>query len=160
MAPKPNKRILKFDDLNAMLDEVQSLLDKGYIREGQWTLGQATSHVADWMRYPVDGFPVAPIPIRMLLWLMKVTIGPGLKRKIFDEGFSSGMQTAPQSVADPTTMTDEQGVEKLKETVARITSYQGVLLPSPLFGPMDMDTLVKVTLLHAEHHFGFLFPKE
>jgi len=153
------KRDLKFNDLDEMLDDAQSLLDNGYDRHGNWTLGQIASHVADWSRYAIDGFPVPPLPIRMLLWIMKHTVGPGMKRKILAEGFSGGMQTSPESVADPAQMSDAEGVQKLRETMQRLRAHQGELLPSPLFGPMDHAMLVRVTILHAEHHFGYLDPK-
>ena len=90
---------------------------------------------------------------------MKVTVAPGMKRKILAEGFKGGMPTAPQTVPAADSITDQQGVDKLKQTVDRLQAWDKELIPSPLFGPMDKDTQVKVSLLHAEHHFGYLEPK-
>lgn len=139
--------------------DVHALQDAGYVSNGNWTLGQACGHLADWVRFPMDGFPKAPLPIKAMMWVMKHTIGPGMKRKIMSEGFKGGMMMVPETVPKPDQMTDQQGVNKLQETVNRVMAYQGELQPSPLFGPMDKETLIKVSLLHAELHLGYLEPK-
>lgn len=156
--PEPKKRDLSFDDFDAMIGEVQSLLNSGYVSHGNWTLAQACGHVSDWMRFPMDGFPTAPLPMRAIFWVMKKTIGPGMKRKIMAEGFKGGMPTAPETVPKSDAMTDSQAVAQLQETVDRVKSFSGELIPSPLFGPMDHETHVKVSLLHAAHHLGYLEP--
>jgi len=157
--PELTKRSLKYEHTDAMLGDVRSLLEAGYLSHGNWTLGQACGHVADWMRYPIDGFPRPPLPIRLLLWTMKHTIGPSMKRKILAEGFSGGMATAPQSVPDAAHFSDQQGLEKLQQTVEHVAAYDGPFHPSPLFGEMDKAMLITITLLHAEHHLGYLEPK-
>jgi len=155
----PVKRSLKFENTEAMLGEAKSLLETGYQSHGNWTLGQTCGHIANWMQYPLDGFPRPPIPLRLILWAVKHTFGPGMKRKILAEGFSGGSPTAPQAVPAADQISDQQGFEKLQQAVDRLTAYDGPILPSPLFGPMDKSTLLKITLLHAEHHLGYLEPK-
>jgi len=160
MTDQPEKIPLQLDNCDAATAHAQWLLEKGYSRRGKWSLGQACSHVADWMRYPVDGFPVAPFPARMMMLVIKYTVGPGMKRRILADGFKPGIPTSPESVASESEMSDAKGVEKLRETCTRVQAHNGPLLPSPFFGPMDKDTLLKLTLLHAEHHFGYLEPAE
>ena len=155
----PEKRPLSFPNFVEMMAEVHLLLEGGYQSNGNWTLVQACGHMADWMRFPMDGFPKPPLPMRMLFWVMKVTIGPGMKRKILAEGFTGGMPTAPETVPEPGAMTDSQAVQLLQQTVDRLMAYNGDFLPSPLFGPMDKATVIQVSLLHAEHHLGYLEPK-
>ncbi len=157
---KPHKiRRAKFQNFNDMLADVDAMLQSGYTRHGNWTLGQACSHIADWMRFPLDGFPKVPLPMRAIMWVMKHTVAPGMRRKILAEGFQGGMPTAPVTVPRAEEVTDQQGAEKLRETVDRLLSYDGPLQPSPLFGPMDKPTLIQVSLLHAEHHLSYLAPK-
>lgn len=156
---EPKKRPLHFDGFDDVMRDVYSLKDNGYTSNGNWTLAQTCGHVADWMTYPMDGFPKAPFFMRPLFWLMKVTVGPGMKRKILAEGFKGGMPTAPQSVPEPDALSDAEGVQRLQEAIERVNNHTGELIPSPLFGPMDKETLVKVSLLHAEHHLGYLEPK-
>lgn len=154
---EPNKRQLKFETLNEMLLEAARLHEYGYQRSGNWSLGQACGHISQWMQFPIDGFPTQPLPLRAIFWVLKRTIGPGLKRKILANGFSAGTPTAPQTVP-PGTLSDQEGLEQLRAAVTRLEAYDGPLYPSPLFGPMDHGTLRQVTLLHAEHHLGFLSP--
>ena len=90
---------------------------------------------------------------------MKVTVGQRMKRNILANGFSGGMPTAPQTVPPADAQSDREALEGLRQTVARVTGHRGELHPSPLFGPMDLETLKLVTLLHAEHHLGYLKPK-
>jgi len=97
--------------------------------------------------------------MKVIFWFIRVTIGSGMKRKILSEGFKSGMPTAPQTVPDPDVMSDREAVAQLQRTVDRVMAYDGELLPSPLFGKTDKETHIKVSLLHAEHHFGYLEPK-
>ena len=153
------KRNLKFNSFDEMFADMEHLLDCGYTASGNWNLSQTCGHVGNWMSYPVDGFPVPPIFMRPIFWIMKVTVGQSMKRKILAEGFKGGMPTAPESVPAADKNSDSQAVEDLKATVARVSSYSGDLHPSPLFGPMDLETLKKVTLLHAEHHLAYLEPK-
>lgn len=82
-----------------------------------------------------------------------------MKRKILAEGFKGGMMTAPETVAKAEEVSDQQGIEKLQEIVDRLKDHNGDLYESPLFGPMDKAMAVKVSLLHAEHHFGYLQAK-
>ena len=157
--PEPNKRSLSFANFEEMMAEVRSLLDGGYVSIGNWTLAQTCAHLSDWMRFPMDGFPKPPLPMRMLFWVMKITIGPGMKRKILSEGFAGGMPTAPETVPEPGFLTDLKAVELLQQTIGRLMAYNGDFLPSPLFGPMDKATVIQISLLHAEHHLGYLKPQ-
>lgn len=156
---EPNKRQLKFNDFDALIHEVHFLNEVGYESNGKWTLAQCCGHLADWMRFPIDGFPTPPFFMRPIFWLMKVSMGDRMKENILANGFKGGMPTAPETVPEPDEMTDQQAIDLLQNTINRVNAHQGELLPSPLFGPMDKETLLKVTLLHAEHHLGYLEPR-
>lgn len=139
--------------------EVHSLIEGGYVCNGNWNLSQICGHLADWMRFPLDGFPVPPLPIKVIMYLMKVTVGPGMRQKILANGFSGGMMTAPETVPKPDAATDQEAADQLQAVIDRVKDFQGELHPSPLFGQMDHETHVQVSLLHAEHHLGYLEPK-
>lgn len=158
--PEPKKRQLKYNDFDEMMADVNSLLENGYVSNGNWTLAQACGHISDWMRFPMDGYPNPPFFMKAIFWVMKVTVGPGMKRKILAEGFKGGMPTAPETVPKPDAMSDQDAVAELQTTVDRVKAYNGELIPSPLFGPQDKELHTKVSLLHAEHHFGYLEPKQ
>ncbi|MEE2643172.1 MAG: DUF1569 domain-containing protein [Planctomycetota bacterium] len=157
--PAPQKRPLKFNSFDDMVSEARSLMENGYASNGNWSLGQACGHLAEWMRYSLDGYPRPPLPLRAIFWVMKHTIAPRMKRKILAEGFQGGLPTAPESVPRPDSITDQQGLAQLLACVERVTEFDGKLLPSPLFGPMDKEMHTRVTLLHAEHHLAYFEPK-
>lgn len=157
--PEPKKRQLKFNDFDEMMAEVNMLLEHGYVSQRNWNLSQACGHLSDWIRFPMDGFPVPPLPIKVIMWLMKVTVAPSMARKILANGFSGGMMTAPETVPAPDAATDSEAVKQLQSVVDRAKTFDGELHPSPLFGPTNREKYVKVNLLHAEHHLGYLEPK-
>lgn len=156
---KPEKRSLHLESFQDLMNEVHQLHSEGYIVRGNWTLGQICCHLADWMRFPMDGFPVPPWFLRPLFWLMKYTVAPSMKRKILRDGFKPGTPTAPDTVYPADEISDGEGVERLRAVIERIGKYEGDLHESPLFGPMDRDIWYRVNLRHAEHHLGFLEPK-
>ena len=76
---EPKKRQLKFNNFDELMAEVNLLKDRGYVSNGNWNLSQTCGHLAEWMRFPMDGFPVPPLPIKVIMWLMKVTVAPGMR---------------------------------------------------------------------------------
>lgn len=157
--PEIPKRELKFDDLQAVLIETKRLQQQGYDSRGNWTLGQTCGHLAEWLRYPMDGFPKAPLLVRAILWTMKVTVAKSWAKKVLNEGFKGGAPTAPDSVPEADELSDVEGIAKLEQVIERAEKYDGELMPSPLFGKMDRELWIKVTLLHSEHHLGYLTGK-
>lgn len=154
------RRDLKFTKLEEIYQDAEMLHDRGYEMAGQWNLSQACGHVGDWMRFPMDGFPKASLPVRGILWVMKILIGKSTLRKILAEGkMKEKTPTMPATVRGPDG--DEAiEVERLRETVVRLISWKDDYYPSPVFGPMDRDTVVKLQLIHAAHHLSFLIPNE
>ena len=152
------RRKLSFASFDEVVADAENLLAKGYERAGNWDLAQVVGHVAEWMRYPVEGFPKPPIFIRPMLWLMKVTAGKRMRDRILAEGFAPGGHTMPQTVPPPGGEPAE-AVAKLKSAVAGWKSHTGEVHPSPLFGAMTKETALQLQLKHAAHHLSFLIPK-
>jgi len=160
MASKSTRRReLDYQSLDQMMDDVRDLASGGYRSHGNWNLSQCCSHVADWMRYPMDGYPDPGFFGRIMLWLMKVTVGPGMRRKILKDGFKPGLPTDPKSVPKADQFEEHQSVAKLQEVADRWKEFEGVTHDSPIFGPMDKETAIRFHLKHASHHFGFLESK-
>ncbi len=159
MPTEAAKRDLSFTTIDEMVRDIDILLSRGYDKKGDWNLAQACCHVSDWMRFPMDGFPRPPLPMRWLLWVMKHTVAPGMRRKILNEGFKTGMMTDPTTVPAPDFMTDEEAARLLRETALRLANFEGALHESPLFGAMDRELALKAGLLHAAHHLALLHPK-
>jgi hypothetical protein len=156
----PTRRDLTFAVLDDIVKDAENLLAKGYERAGNWDLAQCCGHLAEWMRFPLDGYPKAPLPLRPVVWLVRVTLGKGMLRKILTTGtFSPGGQTLKETV--PTPGGDESAaVAKLRDVVERFKNHDGPFHPSPLFGQMTRDEWVKLNLAHTAHHLSFLVPRQ
>ena len=153
------RRTVKFESLDAAVNEAELLLASGYDKTAQWNLGQVCGHLANWLSYPMDGFPKAPPPIRLMLWMARHSVGPGMLKKVLATGdMGTGKPTMPQSIPNPDA-DDRDGVAKYRAMVERANRFAGTPLPSPLFGPMDRETWVKLNCVHAAHHLAYLTPK-
>ncbi|MBY0460717.1 MAG: DUF1569 domain-containing protein [Gemmataceae bacterium] len=158
-ATKPERRTLRFATLDEAVADAENLLAKGYDRAGNWDLAQVCFHLAEWMRYPVEGFPRIPLLLRPVMWLMRNTLaGPALRKAIEKGEMPTGQPTLTQSLATPGG-DHAAAVAKLKEAVERFKAYKGPYQPSPLLGVLDTDTALKVQLLHCAHHLSFLIPR-
>jgi hypothetical protein len=153
-----SRRQLSFASLDDVAADAEILLARGYDRAGNWDLAQVAGHVAEWMRFPIEGFPKAPLLIRPMLWLMKVTSGKKMLEKTLAEGFPPGGHTMPQTVP-PAGGDAAAAVAKLQDSIARWKKHTGEVHPSPLFGAMTKETATKLQLKHAEHHLSFLVPR-
>lgn len=159
MPAQEERRSLKFASLDEIAAEGERLHREGYSACGKWNLSQVCQHVADWMSFPMDGFPRANPFVRAILWTMKVTIGRRQLAKILAaKSMPAGNPTLPETVGQPD-HDEADAVHRLRATVERLKTYKGPIHPSPLFGPMDYETCVALQLIHAAHHFSFLRPQ-
>src|SRR5215831_5906287 len=152
------RRKLKFATLDEAVADAESLLATGYDRAGNWELAQVAGHLAEWMRFPLDGFPKVPLPVRPILWVVRTVSGKGMLKTVLEHGFTPGTrtigETVPQPGGNPTT-----AVAKLRETAGRWKAHTGDVYPSPLFGAMTRDTALQLQLVHCAHHLSYLIPK-
>ena len=157
MVQKRSIRLATLDNVSA---EVERLLYCGYQQAGQWNLSQVCEHLADWMTYPMDGFPKAPWAVSLLLGAMRTLRGKALMKKfIEDQGMKPDQPTIPESIhlekGD-----DQTSVNRLQATIRRLEEHRGTIHPSPLFGAMTRQELISLQMAHCNHHLRFLLPKE
>jgi hypothetical protein len=151
------RRKLTFGTLDEVSRDAENLFAVGYDKAGNWDLSQVCGHIADWMTFPIAGFPKAPLPIRMMLGMVRVTLGKGMFRKYLTNGMPAGKPTMPQSVHQPGD--EKAAVARLKEAVERMKAHTGPIHPSPLFGKMTKSEAVQLQMVHCAHHLSFLVPK-
>ena len=152
------RRILKFDSLDAAAADAEGLLANGYEKAGNWDLGQVAGHLTNWLTYPVGGFPKAPLPVRMMLGAVRATLGRKMFESYLAKGMPAGKPTMTESVPPPGG--DPAGaVARLKTAAARWRTHNGDVLPSPLFGKLTREEALKLQLVHCAHHLSFLVPK-
>ena len=159
MNDQPQRRQLRFNDLDEVVRDAEGLLARGYERAGNWDLAQVCGHLAEWLRFPVEGFPKAPAPIRAVFWVLRKTVGrKKLLTYITTGSFPAGKPTMPETVPPPGG-DPRAAVEKLRTSVNRLKAHTGPIVPSPLFGPMTKEEAVRMQLVHCAHHLSFLVPK-
>jgi hypothetical protein len=156
---QPSRRELTFRDFDAVVRDAESLAAGGYEKAGSWDLAQVCGHLAEWMRFPLDGFPKPALPVRLMLWLMRHTVGPRmLRRTLAARSMPSGWRTLRETVPPPGG-DEAAAVERLRQVVARFQAHAGRYHPSPLFGDLDRGAWAELQLVHCAHHLGFLTPK-
>ncbi len=154
------KRSVRFATLDDISVEVERLHRSGYFKAGKWSLSQVCEHLADWMSYPMDGFPKMPIAVKLLLSTMRIFRGKALLKKfIEDQSMAPGQPTSPESI-HPDSGDDVASVERLQATIRRLEEHRGPLHPSPLFGALTRQELIALQMAHCNHHLNFLVPKE
>lgn len=150
-------RKLRFQSIADVRGEVERLVGAeraGRLRRsGNWTLGQNLNHLAAWINYAFDGFPIRrpPFPIR---WLLKG------KRKEFTEGaMPRGIRIL--GVKGGTTATEDVPLDAaLPRYLAALERLErnAPTRESPIFGPMTHAEWIGLNLRHAELHLGYLHP--
>lgn len=149
-------RRLHFDSIDACAAEVRRILaadQEGRLEAlGNWTPGQILAHIAAWIDYAYDGFPVAPppFPIRWILrWQLPGILAKGMARGVRIPrvpGGTTGMDPIPVAAA----------AERLLASLRRLASDAPAPHASPAFGPMSDEDRRRLNLRHAELHLGYL----
>ena len=98
---RPARRALKFASLDDAVRDAEGLLAKGYDKAGNWDLAQCCGHLANWLTYPVAGFPKMPAPVRAVFWVLRNTLGRAMYTKYMAEGMPAGKPTITESVPAP-----------------------------------------------------------
>lgn len=150
--------MLEFQSLDDVEQDCRTLLAHGYRQTGKWNLAQTCRHLSDWLRFPMDGYPPAPFPVRVMMGMMRATIGRRQLKKILADGFKPGSPTMPSTVYACDSSEDAQAVETLAQTIDRFKCHNGAFHPSPLFGHLTPQEVLKLQLRHCEHHLRNLLP--
>jgi len=148
-------RYNSIDDLLADIDRIVASDKTGKLRRtGNWTAGQAMGHLAAWVNYGFEGYPMKPPP-----WIIRFLIGLKKKKYIHD-AMDSGVHIP--KVAGGTfateTMNTEEAAARLRKALTRLKAGEPAKFDSPAFGPMSYDDRIGLNLRHAELHLSFLHP--
>jgi Protein of unknown function (DUF1569) len=153
-----NRRHLRFESFDQVVRDAELLAEAeraGTLRAlGNWKLGQAIGHLANWARYPLDGYPPLPTPP----WLLRVIV-PLLKGRFLNKGLPAGARipSVPEGTFGAEPMETDQALAALREALPRLQS-QMPAIPNPILGPLTHDEWIKLNLRHAELHLSFFQP--
>ena len=153
------RRKLQFetiDDCLAELERIEEAERQGKLKTlGNWTAGQNLSHLASWIEYGWDGYPMDKPPLALRL-VMKSMLG-GILKKGMDAGVNiPGIEGGTLGADD---METQPAVERYRAALNRLKSGEAATHDSPAFGKMTHEKRVLLNLRHAELHLGFLdFP--
>ena len=153
------RRELKFATIDDLLNEIDRLVaaDRaGQLRTlGSWTAGQILGHVAAWIDYGYEGYPMKPPP-----WFIRVILRWRVRKYLHHGGMPSGVRIP--GVKEGTYGTDalslEEGADRLRRALRRLQAGEHAPYDSPAFGPMSHDDRIQLNLRHAELHLSFLQP--
>jgi hypothetical protein len=154
------RRDLIYANWDAVLLDLKQL-SAGCTAHGKWDYVQTVKHLDDWLRFPMDGFPKAPLPIAAAMWCLRKTRGPIMLQKIIKEGrMKSGVPTVPQTVhnKDPHKAAIDGATAQLLHTITRFQNHTGPIHESPVFGPMGKSTAEQLQWVHFSHHLSWLRP--
>ena len=154
--PAGGRRSLRFNSIEEALQDVDAIEHADAAGQltavGNWTPGQVLGHVAAWIDYAYDGFPMRRPP-----WLIRVVLRMLLPR-FLKKGMPSG-QKIP-GVAGGTFGTDPlsvaEGARRLRAAFQRLQSTEPAPYDSPAFVPLSHEDRIRLNLRHAELHLSFL----
>lgn len=157
-AAASGRRQLQFESWSSIESDIQDLLH-GYDQHGNWNLAQAALHLKDWLSFPMDGFPKAPLPVGILLFVMRVTVGKKLLRStLADRKMPDGGPTSPETVHSDLEVDEHAAAEQLLAMIRRFQEFDGPIQRSPVFGDMDKKTAEQLQFVHFAHHLSWLTP--
>lgn len=152
-----NRRQLRFHTIGDLLADVERIVESdraGRLSQtGNWSAGQIFGHLATWMNYAYEGYPIRPPWFIRFLLRMK-------KKKFLRDGMPAGVRIpgAPGGTFGTEALSTDEGAGRLREALQRLESGEPVKFDSPAWGPMTNAERIGINLRHAELHLSFLDP--
>lgn len=135
------------------IDRIVAADQAGTLRAiGNWSPGQILNHIAAWIEYGYEGYPIGPPPF-FIRWLLK-----RMGRRYLRRGMPAGARIPkiPQGTFGQDDSSVHEAAQRAKRALARLASGERALHDSPAFGPMSHEERIQLNLRHAELHLGFL----
>lgn len=149
-------RTLRFncvDDCIAEVIRIRTTNDAGNLRSTEnWTPGQILAHIASWIEYAYEGFPLAPPPF-FVRWILRLRLS-----KMLRDGMPRGVRIprTQHGTFGMDEMNTSEAAERLLTALNRLKSNEEAKFDSPAFGAMSHEDRIKLNLRHAELHLGFV----
>ncbi len=153
-ATKLERRRLRFNTHQQIVDEVRRLAARPTRQLGNWSLPAICQHLATAMDRCIDGGIGFHVPLR-LRFLARVA-----RRRILNHGLPRGFKLPEQVAAAlyPQPESVEAAIAALEQGIARLkTTDQRVA--HPVLGNLNAAQWDLFHLRHAELHLGFIVPE-
>ncbi len=154
---EPARRTLRFAGPAEDLADAESIVaaDRaGRLRRtGNWTAGQALGHIAAWIDFAFDGYPLTVAPEAAL-------IARQFLPRILEQGMQAGYRFAgvEDGTYGITKYPADEGLDRLRRAWARLEK-QIPPREHAFFGPMTHEQWIQQNLRHAELHQSFFHPE-
>jgi hypothetical protein len=152
-----DRRQLQFNtvaELRAEIDRIAAAERAGTLRRtGNWSAGQVFGHLAAWINFAYEGYPMR-VP-----WFVRPFIRRKLKQYL--EGQMDAGVRIPRvegGTYGTEALSTEEGAARLRTALDRM-EREPARYDSPAFGKLPEEQRIKLNLRHAELHFGFLHPE-
>ena len=149
------RRTLRFETLDEIYAEAHGLAEAQNVKQlGNWSLGQATSHLARSIKMSLEGADrLGPIWLRLFLKPFK----PYILTRGLRPGFNLRGPEAEMLVPG-TSLSTEEGLAALSAYIERL-KREPQRFPHPAFGAMSRDQWDQLHKRHAELHLSFFVPE-
>jgi hypothetical protein len=154
-----DRRTLSFATAREALADARALAaaeNAGTLRRtGNWTLGEAFTHVAAFMNYPYDGYPKELKPLAIIRFLGKL-----MKNRFLSKPLPPGFRIRgiAQGTVGAERVSTSEGLARLEKAWARLEAGPPAV-PNPVFGPLTHQEWINLHLRHSELHQSFMHPK-
>ena len=153
IARRRNLKLATVEDVLAEIDRLEDAGREGRLKPlGNWSASQNLTHLAAWINYAYDGFPIKPPPffIRWFLrWQLAGMLKRGMSPGVFIPGVPGGT-TGAEEIPLPA------AAERLRQALRRLASDEPAPHDSPAFGALSHADRILLNLRHAELHLSFL----
>ncbi len=151
--PHRKLRFNSIADINSELDKIAELDKSSQLRtSGNWTAGQIMAHLAAWIEYGYDGYPIKSPPW-FVRWFLRTRLP-----KMLESGMPRGVKIPgiPGGTIGADDIPTDQGIARLKKAFKRLEVGEEAAFDSPAFGKMSHEDRIRLNLRHAELHLGYL----
>ena len=150
-------RKLRFGSVAELRREIDLLVaaeEAGTLRRsGNWTLGQIFGHLATWINYGYEGYPMrVPWFVRFFVRMQfRSYVRNGLPRSLRIPKVEAGTYGTD-------VLSTQEGARQLRAALDRL-AREPATHDSPAFGKISEADRTELTLRHAELHLGYVHPR-
>lgn len=135
-----------------ILAKVTLLHQQGCAERSGWNLPQTLSHLADWLSFPLEGYPHQPFHVRAILFVVRMTVARQMLAKVLISGvMPPASPTLPQTVY-PEDANPQLAFERFCDAVQAFCRWTEAYQPSPVFGRLTREQVDRLQRIHCVHH--------